>query len=1666
MLVGVGASAGGLEAFKELLSVLPANSGMAFLLVQHLDPSHESMLAELLAPKTAMHVTSAEHGTVVVPNTVYIIRPDTALAVSQGRIELTVPKIRRGVRLTVDHLFQSLARECGARSVAIVLTGAGSDGSAGIRDIKAEGGLTIAQRPESGQRAGMPRSAIETGLVDLVLEISDIPAALERFAAIPTHTRVVELSSSALEADTTPDPDAVAVIQDDHLAELRALLQAQQDFDLSVYKSATVRRRVMRRMMLAGYDTIGDYVAHLRETPLEQQTLTNDLLINVTEFFRDLEAFATLRENVLQPLVDRAEPGSDLRVWVAGCATGEEAYSIGMECLDAIDASGKSLGLQIFATDIDQEALAIARTGQYAASIEERVSARRLAEYFNAVGDRGYRVRSHLRSAVSFAIHDITKDPPFSRMDLVSCRNLLIYLTRTTQERVIQMLHFALSEDGHLLLGGSEAIGKAKDQFSVISKPHRVFRRKESQSSLGHSTAFFRRAPSAPPSRRPGAGDARASRRGDTLSRAVLAAVAPPSVVVDAEGSVLYAHGELGPFLRFPEGESPRFDLPSVLRPELGTRARGVIHKCRASGAMAEAVSARTESGSRVVITARPAAGLDRDAVVITFEQVDDDSEGASEAPPGSEPLIEQLEGELAATREDLRSTVDELETSNEELRSSHEEATSVNEELQSANEELEASSEELRSLNEELTTVNTQLRDKIGQVEQAHDDITNLFSSTQIATLFLDERFCIKRFTPAAAELLQMDHGDLGRHVEALGRDLLSADLQDAATRVLQHLRPEATELHWEGRWITRQVLPYLTDSRRIEGVVVTFVDVSDLKVATERLRGREKQQRVIARVGLQALVHSDLDTFLQLAVREVAQTLQTDLCKILELQPGGHRLRLRAGTGWRKGLVGSGYTESGPDSQAGFTLQSAAPVIVEDLAAERRFSGPALLVEHEVVSGISCVIGDGETRYGVLGAHTRERRAFDHEDTDFLQAMAAIADSAISRDQARLAVALELSVAQRLAEGTSREDVIEGVMACFATELGAALVEFWEPEDTANQRLVCRNARVSSGVSRKRVRSLFLDHTFQPGDGLVGHTFQAREAVWATELGTSSTFARQEAADEIGINSGVTVPIVAGRQALGALVVFSKGRIYASSTLLRRLESIGRALGDRLVGLQYEQRALRMAAITESAQDAVYVFDNDDCITDWLPGAARMYGYTASEVIGRSVDMLIPLDERESQRQQRERIRGGDVLESVETIRVDKEGRRLDVSVRTSPVPSPGAGTVAISAAERNIGRQKDVERRLTAAALQKDQFLAMLGHELRNPLAAIRTAAELLSTSQTQDDAVVKTQRVLDRQTQHMAKLLDGLLDMSRIAQGKIVLQREVTDFAWICRNVVEATRERLGARELSIELHVPSRPLLVDADHVRLTQVVDNLMSNAVKYTGDGGRIELTLSSDHGCVELTLADNGMGIDAELLPHVFEMFRQSEQTLDRAQGGLGLGLSLVRSLVELHGGTVTVHSDGAEQGSEFRLRLPLVEPSTTMAAPQTQDVVSSFDLLLIEDNEDAAEMLMLLLQNGGHRVRWASDGREGIRLATEALPDAILCDLGLPGGFSGFDVARELRTLAPTQSVPLVALSGYGRPEDKAQAKDAGFDEHLTKPASVDTIQQVLARVSRPG
>lgn|GEM_PF-99157 len=1690
LVVGVGASAGGLEAFNQLLSALPTDTGLAFVLIQHLDPTHKSLLSEILALRTAMPVRDAEQNERVRANCIYVIRPDCSLAVRGGRIELTEPTLHRGVRLTVDHLFHSLAREYRSRSVGIVLSGAGSDGSAGLRDIKSAGGLAIVQDPATCGQTGMPQSAIDTGLVDLVLAIDEMPAALSRFASLPP-TASLDPYDDAVDGgtgDTEDDESAShgAVLDNGTLARLTAMLEAQLGFDLSVYKRGTVDRRVLRRMALSGFEDVDPWLDHVREHADEQRMLVRDMMISVTGFFRDGAAFNTLRELVIEPLLAAASQGAAIRAWVAGCATGEEAYSIGMELLEAADARSLRIEPQIFATDVDLDALAVARAAIYPVSITEQVSTRRLTRYFEPIDGRGYRVRSRLRDVVSFANHDLTKDPPFSRMDLVSCRNVLIYLTPEAQANVLSSLHFALRPQGHLFLGTSESVGPRREMYAIVSKAAHLY------SKVGASAI-----PSGVRSRKtvahlqPAADHAATARTGETvrseprrrhlgdpLRSAVLEACVPPTVVVEADGTVVFVHGELGAYLRFPQGDEPRLEIGECLRPEIATRVRSALFRCRREGRRTVALATLEGGAERVRIVARPAPRLGDATVVLSFEAEHGQGEpngvtvsasstlqptiGAGDDGPrqgASEGVafVQGLEYELQATREDLKNTVEELETSNEELRSSNEDSISMNEELQSGNEELEATTEELRSLNEELTTVNAQLREKLDQLEQANDDLGNFFASARVAIIFLDERLRIKRFTPAAAMLLHIDHVDIGRFTGDIARELLQDDLEHEAREVLDQLVTRSRELRTrDGRWFARSILPYRTESRRIEGVVVTLVDISELKIGAERLATRERQQAVIARLGLAALREPDLESFMENVVREVSATLELDFCTISELQPGKRRLLLRIGTGWREGIADAAWESASEGGQAEFTLSARAPVLIEDLATESRFTVSRLLVEHEVKSGLACAILDGGERYGILGGYTRRTRSFAQEDASFIQAVGNIVGSAVGGHQNRRRMAIEHDVSRTLVVAEQLDEVLESLRRCVADTLEVEVVDVSGtnagdsvggelPEELLHVATQERHAAVHRAQAERRE--------------VVDEVLRCDRAVWLTDVGVPPLLEKDGQASQLGLRTALGFPVRSRDRTLGVVVLYSRERLIGSTSFLRGLESVGAAIGEFVVRIDLERRNARMAAITRFSHDAIFSYDHDGLITEWLPGAEQLYGFSIEEMIGQPSDRLMSPERHEAAALAMAQAIEGEFVEPFETIRTARDGREVEVSVTLSPIRDREGRITGISSIERDIGRLKRTERRLLAADHQKDEFLAMLGHELRNPLASIRSAAQLLGLEDDLGPDILRTRDILRRQSAHMSRLLDGLLDVSRIVQNKIELAIDDVDLVEICREVLDDASERLEEHGLTLHTRLSDAPVPLRADRVRLVQVVDNLLSNAIKYTPRDGRIEVGVERERNLATLRVSDTGIGIDEALLPHVFDVFRQSAQNLDRAGGGLGLGLALVRAVVDLHGGTVEAHSLGEGQGADLVVRLPISNLPTGRVADGGDTPGSDLDILLVEDNADSADILARVLERLGHRVRVASDGRTAVQLAVDVPPDLMVCDLGLPDGFSGYDVAAALRKDPATQGIRLVALTGYGRPEDKSRSAQAGFDAHLTKPVGVAELRDML-------
>ncbi len=838
-IIGIGASAGGLAAFDAFFSCMPrdVDPDMAFVLVQHLAPDHKSMLAEIIQGYTQMSVFMVEDGMQVQPNCVYIIPPNHDMALRHGCLQLLEPTEPRGQRMTIDFFFRSLAEDQHERAIGIVLSGTGSDGTLGVRAIKADGGMIMAQSPDSSEFDSMPRNAIATGIVDYELAPNEMPAQLLSY--VDHVFRKLPLPGPLLGSKSG-----------NALQKIFAWLRTQTGHDFSQYKRSTIDRRIGRRMAVHEIDDIGDYVKLLEHTPAEVVALFRDLLIGVTNFFRDSKAFNVLERQIIPKLLLGQSPTDVIRIWSAGCSTGEEAYSLAMLLCERMEVLKLNYTVQIFATDIDSQAITTARAGVYPASIATDVSPERLARFFIAEPDDcTYRICKQIRDMLIFSEQDIVKDPPFSRLDMISCRNLLIYLDADLQKKIIPLFHYALKPNGILFLGTSEGVGAFDDLFATLDRESKVYQRKDDihgaqRAALGRFPDPIPRIMATAPLRgeKP-AFPAKIALR-EFTEHALLQHAVPPSALVNEQGDILYLHGRTGMFLEPAPGVAGISNILKMAREGLLPGLATTLHKVIETKKAAHCPGLRVQANGHVTevnLSVYPLAPehvatggttlylvtLD-DTERVTLEAVKETSAPRSDI----EARIAELTHELKAKDEYIQTTQEELMSSTEELKASNEEMQSVNEELQSANEELETSKEELQSVNEELATVNAELQAKVSDLSRANNDMNNLLAGTGIGTIFVDHQLRILRFTPAASAIINLIVGDKGRPVGHLVSNMIDYDnLVADVQAVLDTLVSKEVEVQTkDGKWYAMRIQPYRTLDNVIEGAVISFVDITEI--------------------------------------------------------------------------------------------------------------------------------------------------------------------------------------------------------------------------------------------------------------------------------------------------------------------------------------------------------------------------------------------------------------------------------------------------------------------------------------------------------------------------------------------------------------------------------------------------------------------------------------------------------------------------------------------------------------------------------------------------------------------------------------------------------------------------------------------------------------------
>ena len=1532
-IVGIGASAGGLEAIEALLSTASPGTRLAYVVIQHLDPQHTSMLGQILGRRTPLPVLDATHGVLALADHVYTIQPGAALELVGGCFRVSA----RGAepREVINEFFRSLAADQGSRAVGIVLSGTGSDGTEGLRAIREHGGLTLAQAPETAKYDGMPAAAIAAGVVDHVLPVAQMLRAVLEHAQQSPHRMPPPETGPPVPVSGLQTPTA-ALLTDEQVAAFIApvceILERATGHDFSQYKQGTVLRRLRRRLFDRQPETMEDYLELLASDPQEPMLLANDLLIGVTQFFRDAEALEFLAAHVLPNILETARADGGVRIWVPGCATGEEAYSIGILVIEGLEALGTSLPVQIYATDIDTDAIAVARRSLYPATIAEHVSEARLARFFSHEDDQ-YRVSREVREMCIFSEHSLIRDPPFLNLDLVSCRNVLIYMDAALQKRVVSILHYALRPSGYLFLGLSESLAAHSELFETVDKQYRVFKRIDR----------VRRPQLPPPVRivpRPAPQLVHAPARSApqeleinaAFERLMLQEYVPPSVVVNERGDVLCVAGLTGRYLQPPAGvlTTNILDLAhSSLRIEL----RAALHAAARTHTkvIRDGVPVELDDTTQLLrITVRPMARI-KPPLFVVILQTRTEHGGVLDEPDalGPDGAMEQLESELRTTRADLRTTIEELESANEALKSSNEELLSTNEEMQSANEELQSSQEELKSLNEELATVNAELSRKVDELGQANSDLQNLFSATDVATVFLNRELRVTKFTPAAKQLFRLIAADVGRPIADLAQRFVDLDLAADTREVLRSLAPVERQVQTlDGHaWYLLRIIPYRTQADAIAGAVVTLADISGIKRAEfQRLASERKYRNLFESIDEGFCV---VEVLFDTAENPVDYRF-IEVNKAFEQQLGvahvvGRRMREITATHeehW--------FQTFGQVAKTGDPLR----IELSSAAQGRHYDVYAFRTGAPEQQWVAVLLND-----------ITERKQREVEREQLL-------------DQLREAQA---QLSQDL-DGMSR-----------LHKIGSLFLEEGNLEAVLNEIV---DAAIS--VSRADFGDI------QLLDGESGKSVVAAQRGLPDEL---LKFRREH-----GMSYGAMKAVIERGERV-VVEDIEQSPIYANTPALR-------------VHLDAGVRAVESTPIIGRSGAPVGIIST--CHHE--PGRPGVGALALLDLLARQTS---------------------DIFERA----------RAESALRTA-------------------------NAQLLAADERKNFYFGMLSHELRNPLAAVRAALQVFDRADANSDQAQQANAIIRRQVEQLTRMVEDLLDITRISNGKVQLACERLDLDALVRATAQDSRWAFDQRKVAFEVHAAPGPVWVDADPVRLAQAIGNLLQNAAKFSASGTKATLSIERDsrNRRVFVRVQDNGIGIAPELLPRMFEPFFQVDTSLDRSQGGLGLGLAVVKGLIELHGGSVQATSDGPGRGATFTIELPLAReqaPEIIPPTPTPDPNAPPLRVLLIEDNIDTATALTLLLAAEGHTMAAALSGPAGLETARSFRPDAVICDIGLPG-MDGYAVARALRAeFGPT--LPIIGLSGYAGQENVDKAKDAGFDVYLVKPATPELLSRTLLRLT---
>jgi two-component system, chemotaxis family, CheB/CheR fusion protein len=1379
-IVGMGASAGGLEAFTELLSNLPNDTGMAFVLIQHLSPNQKSLLPEILSRSTNMPVVEVQNGMVVKPNHVYVIPPNAKMTIAQGVLKLAPRGQTYGFFMSVDAFLMSLAEERGSKAIGIVLSGSDGDGARGLEFIKEAGGITFAQCEDSAKVTGMPNTAVASGNVDFILTPREIAEELTKLSRHPYVKYQLPVTSTEAPDLLPSGGDAVSTIF--------SLLRAATGVNFHQYKQTTLKRRILRRMILYKLEKLEDYVRYLVENPAEVMALYQDMLITVTSFFRDPESFEALKTKVFPLINQNRTPDSPIRIWVAGCSTGQEAYSIAICLLEFLSNQIINTTIQIFATDINEAVIETARIGIYKPSLVTEVSPERLQRFFVQV-EGGYQISKSVRELCIFAKQNLITDPPFSQLDLITCRNVLIYLGNPVQKKLLPVFHYGLKPTGFLMLGTSETVGEFSDLFTLADRKSKIYTRKMAPVRLGIDLIASNYPLRLNSPQSSASENAWNELEMQTLAdQIVLNNYAPVGVVINNDLEILQFRGKTSSYLQPPPGR-PSFNLLKMAKEELRLELRTAIYqaKQRQTPVKKESIEMMENGHLRLVrvdvVPFKSRSGEERYFLVMftempspttTSSQRNSDCAERSakgdrniKSARGNQAAAEEvniLKQELATTKEYLQSIIEEQQANNQNLRAANEEILSSNEELQSTNEELETAKEEIQATNEELNTINDELQRRNLESTQVSNDLQNLLSNINIPILMLGGDLRIRRFTPAAERIFNLISTDVGRPISDINHNLDIFDLEPQILEVIGNLNLKTQEVQdSEGHWYDLRIRPYRTIDNKIDGAVVVLVDIDALKHSTQQLRAAKDYAEAI------------VDT-----VRESIVVLNLDL---------------------------------------------------EVIRANRSFYEIFQLLPKDTEQRLIFELGNGQWNIPELRSLL--------------------------------------------------EDIIP---------------------------------------SNAPFQDLEVEHTF---------------------------------------------------------------------------ESIGYKI--------MRMNARRMPRI-----------DN--------------------------MQLILLVIEDITQQKQME-------IERTHLLTQEQSAR---------------------AAAE--------------TANRAKDDFLSILSHELRNPLNSLLGWAQMLKRTNLPQEVINQGIEAIERSSLAQAQLIGDLLDISRISAGRLRLDAELIELVPVITAAIEVVRLSAEAKNIQIESRLDPTQRTIHGDPNRLQQVIWNLLSNAIKFTPDGGRIAIALEYTDFHAQIQVSDTGIGIKPDFLPHIFDRFRQADGSRRRSNPGLGLGLSIVRHLVELHGGTVEAESPGEGQGATLTVRLPLQTNFSEIYQPTPRQLLAwqnkpevpienisslaGLRVLVVDDEADIRQLFTIILEQYGVEVTAVASANAALStlMAHPNSYNVLLSDIGLPEQ-DGYDLIRQLRALDAEAGgqIPAAALTAYASEAEQAEALAAGFQMHIPKPVEPARLLFIVASLA---